>query len=89
MAFTTGRIWSNILVPPRTKAENVVVDALSCLEIDNLKIKEDTEEALKIHSGLENSITSNFNETFSMHTALIFKEQAKVKELGLREKGLA
>jgi hypothetical protein len=24
-----------------------------------------------------------------MHTALIFKEQAKVKELGLREKGLA
>jgi hypothetical protein len=24
-----------------------------------------------------------------MHTALIFKEQAKVQELGLREKGLA
>jgi hypothetical protein len=23
-----------------------------------------------------------------MHTALIFKEQAKIKELGLREKGL-
>jgi hypothetical protein len=24
-----------------------------------------------------------------MHTALIFKEQAKVKDIGLREKGLA
>jgi hypothetical protein len=42
---------------------------------------------LKLLSGSENNSISNIK--FPMHTALIFKEQAKVKEPGLREKGLA
>jgi hypothetical protein len=45
------------------------------------------EEVLTFLSGSENSSISNIK--FPMHTALIFKSQAKVKELGLREKGLA
>jgi hypothetical protein len=42
---------------------------------------------LTLLSGSENNSISNIK--FPMHTALIFKEQAKVKESGLREKGLA
>jgi hypothetical protein len=40
-------------------------------------------------SGSENNNISNIELTILMHTALIFKEQAKVKEPALREKGLA
>jgi hypothetical protein len=69
------------------KKKNVVADALSCLDIDSLKIQE--EEVLTLLSGSENNSISNIKSTIPMHTALIFKEQAKVKELGLREKGLA
>jgi hypothetical protein len=60
-----------------------VADALSRLDIDSLKIQE--EEALTLLSGSENNSISNIK--FPILTALIFKEQAKVK--GLREKGLA
>jgi hypothetical protein len=67
---------------PGEKQKNVVADALSRLDIDSLKIQE--EEVLKLLSGSENNSISNIK--FPMHTALIFKEQAKVK--GLREKGL-
>ena len=56
--------------------KNVVVDALSRLDIDYLKIQE--EEALTLLSESEHS-----NIKFPMHTALIFKEQTRVK--GLRE----
>jgi hypothetical protein len=42
---------------------------------------------LTLLSGSENSSISNIQSTVPIHTALIFKEQAKVK--GLREKGLA
>jgi hypothetical protein len=66
---------------------NVVVDALSRLDIDSLKIQE--EEVLTLLSGSENNSISNIKSSTPMHTALIFKEQAKVKEQGLREKGLA
>jgi hypothetical protein len=62
-----------------------VADALSRLDIDSLKIQE--EEVLTLLSGSENNSISNIKHT--IHTALIFKEQAKVKEPGLREKGLA
>jgi hypothetical protein len=62
-----------------------VADALSRLDIDNLKIQE--KEVLTLLSGSENNSISNIKWTIPMHTALIFKEQAKVK--GLREKGLA
>ena len=60
--------------------KNVVADALSCLDIDDLKIHE--EEALTLLSESEHS-----NIKFPMHIALIFKEQVKVQ--GLREKGLS
>jgi hypothetical protein len=60
-----------------------VADALSRLDIDSLNIQE--EEALTLLSGSENNSISNIE--FPMHTAMIFKEQAKVK--GLTEKGLA
>jgi hypothetical protein len=63
------------------------MDALSRLDFDSLKIHE--EEVLTLLSGSENNSISNVKLTIPMHTALIFKEQAKVKELGLREKGLA
>jgi hypothetical protein len=70
---------------PGNKQNNVVADALPRLDIDSLKIQE--EEVLILLSGSENNSVSNIK--FPMHTALIFKEQAKVKEPGLREKGLA
>jgi hypothetical protein len=67
--------------------ENVadVADALSRLDIDSLKIQE--EEVFTLLSGSENNSISNIKSIIPMHTALIFKEQAKVK--GLREKRLA
>jgi hypothetical protein len=64
---------------------NVVADTLSRMDIDILKIQE--EEVLTLLSGSENNNINNI--TFPMHTALIFKEQAKVKEPGLREKDLS
>jgi hypothetical protein len=60
--------------------KNVVADALSRLDIDSLKIQEEREEALTYLLGSENSSISNIKSTILMHTALIFKEQAKVKE---------
>jgi Integrase zinc binding domain len=62
--------------------KNVVVDALSCLDIDGLKIQE--EEALTLLA--ESEITSIM---FPMHTDLIFKEQTRVNELRETEKGLS
>jgi hypothetical protein len=69
---------------PGKKKLAVIADALSRLDIDRLNIQE--EEALTLLSGSENNSISNIK--FPMHTALIFKKQAKVKEQGLREKGL-
>jgi hypothetical protein len=70
---------------PGKKNIAAVADALSSLDIDSLKIEE--EEVLRLLSGSENNSISNIKLTIPMHTALIFKEQAKVK--GLREKALA
>jgi hypothetical protein len=53
-----------------------VEDALSCLDLDSLKIQE--EEVLTLLSGSDNNSISNIKSTIPMHTALIFKEQAKV-----------
>jgi hypothetical protein len=58
-------------------------------DIDRLKIQEEAQEVLTYHSGSENNSISNTKLTTPMHTALIFKEQAKVMETRLREKGLA
>jgi hypothetical protein len=74
---------------PRKKNVDTDAGTLSCLDIDSLKIQEEKEEALTHLSGSENNSISNIKLTIPMHTALIFKEQAKVKEQGLREKGLA
>jgi hypothetical protein len=59
--------------------KNVVADALSRLDIDSLKIQE--EEVLKFLSVSKSNSISNIKLTIPIHTALIFKEQAKVKEL--------
>jgi hypothetical protein len=67
--------------------KNVVVDALSRLDIDSLKIQKEAQEVLTLLSGSENNSISNIKSSILMYTSLIFKEQAKVK--GLREKGLA
>jgi hypothetical protein len=50
--------------------------------IDSLKIQDDKEEVLTLLSGSENNSISNIKYTIPMHTALIFKEQAKVKQPG-------
>jgi hypothetical protein len=65
----------------------VTADSLYCLDIHSLKIQE--EEVLTLLSGTENNSISNIKLTIPMHTVLIFKEQAKVKESELTEKGLA
>jgi hypothetical protein len=74
---------------PGKEQKNVatVADALSRLDIGILKIQE--KEVLTLLSGSENNSISNIKYTIPMHTALFFTEQAKVKEPGLREKGLA
>jgi hypothetical protein len=64
---------------PGKKQKNIFVDALSCLEIDSLKIQDKEAESLTLFSGSENSKISNIKLTTPIHTALIFKEQAKVK----------
>jgi hypothetical protein len=63
------------------------MDALSRLDIDSLKVQGETEEVLKLLSGLENNSTNN--NKFPMHTALFLKEQSKVKNVRLREKSLS
>jgi hypothetical protein len=64
---------------PGKKNVASVVNTLSRLDIDSLKIQE--EELLKLLSGSENNITSKIKLKIPMHIALIFKEQAidKVK----------
>jgi hypothetical protein len=66
-----------------------VTDALYRLDIDSLKIQEESQEVLTLLSGSENNSISNIKLTNPMHNAFIFKEQATVKNVGLREKGLA
>jgi hypothetical protein len=70
-------------ISQRKKNVTAVADALSRLDIDSLKIQETSEELLTLLSGSEINSISNIKSTIPMHTALIFKEQAKVKEPGL------
>jgi hypothetical protein len=72
---------------PRKTNVGTVADALFRLDINRLKIQE--EEVLTLLSGSENNSISNIKLSIPMYIALIFKEQAKVKDIGLREKGLA
>jgi hypothetical protein len=72
---------------PMAFYSQILADALSRLDIDSLKIQE--EEVLTLLSGSENNSISNIKLTIPIHNALIFKEQAKVKEPGLIVKALA
>jgi hypothetical protein len=74
---------------PGNMEKNVVVfaDALFFLDIDSLKIQEESAEALTLLSGSENNSISNIKLTALIHTEFISKEQEKVK--GIRENGLA
>jgi hypothetical protein len=56
---------------------DTVANALSRLYIDSLKIQDNKEEVLILLSGSENSSIINIKLTIPIHTALIFKEQAK------------
>jgi hypothetical protein len=50
----------------------VITDDSSRLEIDSLKMQEETEVTFTLLSGSENSSISNIKSTSPMHTALIF-----------------
>jgi hypothetical protein len=69
------------------KNVGIVADALSRLDIDSLKIQE--EDASTLLSWSENNSISDIKLTIPMHTALIFKAQAKVNDFGFTEEGLA
>jgi hypothetical protein len=71
--------------------KNQIIPALlSRLDIDSLKIQEETEEVVTILSGSENNSISNIKLTKPMHTALIFKEQVIVKdEYRIKREGLS
>jgi hypothetical protein len=58
---------------------DTVADVLSRLDIDTLKIQ--GEEVLTLFPGSENNSISNIKWTIPVQTALIFKEQAKVKKI--------
>jgi hypothetical protein len=62
------------------------VVASSLFDIDSLKIQEES-ESLTLLSGSEGNSIINIKS--SMLTDLILEQQLKVKEAGLREKGLA
>jgi hypothetical protein len=47
-----------------------------------MNIQEETQEALTLVSGSENNSISNIKLTIPMHTALMFNEQPKVKDVG-------
>jgi hypothetical protein len=89
LGVATWRIWNNIWLTSREETVAAVADALFCLDIDSLKIKEEKKEALTLLSGSENKRISNIKLTITMHTVLIFKEQATFKNKGSTEKGLA
>jgi hypothetical protein len=70
---------------PGKKNVNTVADDSSRIDIDSLNIQEESEEVLTLLSGSENKGISNIKLTIPINTALIFKEQIKVKKPGLRE----
>jgi hypothetical protein len=78
LSFTPGKYGVTFEYLPGKK--NVVVDALSCLDIDELTKPQEDILAILLES-------EHSNIKFPMYTALIFSEQLKVSEL--REKGLS
>jgi hypothetical protein len=62
-----------------------IADSLSRFDIQSLNIQLNKDNELTIVSGSENCIISSITFLIPMRTALIFKEQAKVKNIGLRE----
>jgi hypothetical protein len=78
LLFEEYGVKSEYLPGKKHKYVVSVVDDLSRLEIDSLKIQEETEELLTLLSGSENNSISHINLSIPMYTDLIFKEQAKV-----------
>jgi hypothetical protein len=74
---------------PGKKNMGAAVDDLSRLDVDSLKIQEEVLRLFNTSLRIRNNSISNSKLTIPMHTALIFKEQAKINVSGLREKGLA
>jgi hypothetical protein len=75
---------------PGKEDVGTVAYVLSFLDMYSLKIQEEEEEeVLTSLSGTENNSIINIKLTIRIHTGLIFKEKAKVKYVGLRQKGLA
>jgi hypothetical protein len=61
---------------------------LFCPEIDSPKIQKETQEALTLLLGSENICISNDKYTISMHTTLIFKEQARISSQEIKREEL-
>jgi hypothetical protein len=64
-----------------------IADTLSSLDINILKIQEETQEEFTIISWSEKISNSNIKSSTPMHNSLIFKEVAKFKQKRIREKG--
>jgi hypothetical protein len=73
---------------PGKKNKNVddVADALSLLEIDSLKIQEETEEVLTLLSGSENNSISN---QFPNAYCLDLQRTSKSQGIRIKRKGLS
>jgi hypothetical protein len=58
-----------------------IIDALTFLDVYNLKIQEEREELSKIFSTSENKQHQQYHINILMNTSLSFKDQEKVKGL--------
>jgi hypothetical protein len=82
-----GVIFEYLLGKKQKNMDNVL-DFLSRLDMDSLKIQE--EKTFTLLSVSENSSINNIKLTIPMHTSLIFKVQAKDRSQGyeIMRKGL-
>jgi hypothetical protein len=67
------------------KQRNVVADALSCLDIDSLKIQEN--EVLTLLSGSESNSSSNIKFNSLNNYCLDLQRTSKSQELWIKRKG--
>jgi hypothetical protein len=82
-----GVSFEYLSVPGKKNVADVA-DALSRLDIDSLKIQEETEQVLTLLSGSENNSISNIKLTILMHTALI-QRTTKSQRTRIKRKGLS
>jgi hypothetical protein len=72
-----------------TGEKNAVADALSCLDIDSLKIKEVSEELSTLLSGSENSSISNIRLKSLNAYCLDLQKTRKIQGSRIKRKGLS